>query len=68
MTDIERDIRSERAFDRAERKSLTPPDVMDPCGTCNDTGVVPGTETEHLFGDPCPEGCRLNLGRILDRR
>jgi len=25
---------------------------------------VPGTETEQLWGEPCPEGCDLDLRRL----
>lgn len=67
MTDVELELKNAEAISRAHDRQLDPPEEGKLCTHCSGTGVLPGTETEHLFGDPCPEGCRLDLQRIRDQ-
>lgn len=62
MTDLMLDMRNEAALSRAHSRFLQPPmeQEKEPCDVCNGVGVIPGTETEDLYGDPCPKGCPLN--------
>lgn len=67
MNDIELDMRNDRALSSAHERYLTPPSEEEPCPVCQGTGVVPDTETEQLYGDPCPEGCCLDIRRIREQ-
>lgn len=62
MDEITLEIRSAQSLSRAHARWLTPPAEIEkePCKACNGTGVIPGTETEDLYGTPCPEGCPLD--------
>lgn len=56
------DFRNEKAMQIADRNGLGPVPDGEFCDICGvegfgSSGFVQGTETENLWGDPCPRGC-----------
>lgn len=69
MNDFQSELRSAAAMSRAHEAYLEPveKDRSCPQNICGGTGIVPGTETEHLYGEDCPAGCPLDLQAIRDQ-
>ncbi len=59
MDDLSLEMKNSGAISRAHEDYLTPPSD-DPCGECGGTGYAKGTETEHTWGDRCPNKCPHN--------
>lgn len=67
MDDMALELRNQESISRSECRYLEAPAEAELCGVCGGTGVLPGTETENLFGDPCTEGCKIDIQRIRDQ-
>lgn len=69
MNDFQSELRSAAAMSRAHEGYLESPekDRSCPLNVCGGTGYVPGSETEHLYGDRCPAGCEPPMVDEIDR-
>ena len=68
MTDCDLDTMNEKAIGRvSNRRQETNQIDGETCGVCKGAGVLPNTETEDLWGLPCPRGCALDRSRFVNR-